>query len=189
MAFRKEGAVESMGPSYHPHVFALHVHPAAKAWAPRPPQMEALRRLFGKTKADVHIYPRSMANQILGRHAAPYAFRGFTRGTDSYLFVDSTETPESIAWLMAHELCHRMVAETPTMKSAFTEAAPHDLDPAGDSFHDIDPEERFCDGIATNLLGYRQDREWWRKRTPGKAQQTTAYGGLTDLYGAADHVC
>lgn len=178
-----------MGPSYHPDVFALHVHPQAQAWIPRPPQMAALRRLFGKTKADVYIYPRSMANQMLGRHAEPYAFRGFTRGTDSYLFVDPTETPDSIAWLMAHELCHRMVADTPTLKAAFHEATPHELDRAGDPFHEIDPEERFCDGIATNLLGYRQDREWWRARTPQGARPATEFGGLTDLYGAADHVC
>jgi len=178
-----------MGPSYHPIVFTLDVHPQAKAWVPAPPQMAAMRRLFKDVQATVHIYPRSMANKILGRHAEPYAFRGFTRGTDSYLFVDPTETPRSIAWLMAHELSHRMVADTPTLKAAFTDARPHDVDPAGDHFHDIDPEERFCDGIATNLLGYRQDREWWRARTPKNTSSPVSFGSVTDLYGAADHLC
>lgn len=154
----------------------LHIHPQARPWLPPPSEMAKIKALFKNTKADVYFHPRSKANEILGRHAEPYAFRAFTRGEEVNLFVDETETPQSIAWLLAHELTHRMVHDSPTLDQAFEEARPTDLDPAGDPFHDIDPEERFCDGIATNLLGYRTDRSWWRKRTPPVSRPSTSFG-------------
>ena len=116
----------------------------------------------------VHIWPRSMVEQILGRESKPYAFRAFTRGSDSHLFVDATETPKSIAWLTAHELTHQMVDRSPTVSEAFSDARAFDIDPAGDHFHDIDAEERFCDGVSSRLFGFRLDRDWWRERAPKK---------------------
>ena len=169
-------------------MFTLKVHPNARAWVPREPQMGQIQKFFAKTEATVHILPRSMANIVLGRYADPYAFRGFTRGTDSYLFVDGTETDKSIAWLMAHELCHRMIDMSPTIKNALNEARPHDLDPKGDAFHDIDPAERFCDGIATNILGYRMDRRWWRKRTPKTSGAPNEFGAEISQITPAERV-
>ncbi len=145
-------------------MFELGAHPEAQAWIPKEPELSKLRNFFVDPSMKVKIYPRSMVKQVLGRHAPSYAFRGFTRGDTSHLFVDSTETPKSIAWLMAHELTHQMVGKSPTLTAAFDDAKPLDMEPAGDPFHDVDAEERFCDGIATRLLGYRQDRAWWRRR-------------------------
>lgn len=175
-------------PRYHTDMFKLHVHPDTTSWVPRQAQMEALQRFFQGTETDVYLHPRSEANKVLGRHAKPYAFRAFTRGKESHLFVDFTETPESVAWLMAHELCHRMVDQTPTLENAFTEARPKDLEPAGDAFHDVDPEERFCDGIATNLMGYRMDRRWWRQRTPPTQMPAISFGGIDVVASPAKQV-
>lgn len=146
----------------------LVVHPEAAPWVPKEPYLRKLQAFFSDEKIPmrVHLWPRRMVDRIIGRATKPYEFRAFTRGEDSHIFVDATETPQSIAWLIAHELCHRMVKSSPTLTAAFEDAKPLDLDPAGDAFHDVDTEERFCDGIATRILGYRQDRAWWRKRVP-----------------------
>lgn len=171
----KEQKVKGMAPPaytnyqstrYTRPMFQLHVHPQARAWVPSKNDLSKLGSYFKNPDMNVHIWPRSMAEQILGRKTKPYAFRAFTRGKDSHLFVDPTETPESIAWLMGHELTHQLIDKSPTVAQAFSDARAFDADPVGDTFHDIDPEERFCDGIATRLLGYRLDRAWWRKRTP-----------------------
>lgn len=128
--------------------------------------MHQLQGFFNDPKLTVHLWPRHMVDRVIGRPTTPYEFRAFTRGDESHVFVDRTETPKSIAWLIAHELCHRMVNSSPTLSMAFDDAKPLALEASGDRFHEIDAEERFCDGIASRLLGYRQDRAWWRRRVP-----------------------
>jgi Zn-dependent peptidase ImmA (M78 family) len=158
-----------MDPSYHPDqegesVFTLRVHPDAMAWVPDPPELLALQKQFPDPNMHAQILPRSMANATLGRNKPPYAFRAFTRDDTSYVFVDPTETRRSIAWLMAHELSHQVVHQHPEVLQMLDAARPNDIDPAGDLFHQVDPHERLCDGIATNLIGERLDRDWWRQR-------------------------
>lgn len=143
----------------------LQFHPEARAWKPSEQDLAALQAYFPYQGMVAKILPRRMANEVLGKDLGPYAFRAFTRGPMSYLFVDSTETPKSVAWLLAHELTHQLVARTPTLRRAFSDAASLEGHRAGDCFHRNDPEEKFCDGIATRLIGERLDREWWRART------------------------
>jgi len=153
-------------------MFQLHVHPEARGWIPRKTQLDQLKSFFSDPNLSVKLWPRHMASQILGRPTKPYEFRAFTRDDESHVFVDPTETPESIAWLIGHELCHRLIDQNETLSNAFADARPLDIDPAGDTFHEIDSAERFCDGIATRLLGYRQDRTWWRKQIPKRRRFT-----------------
>jgi hypothetical protein len=145
--------------------FQLYIPPEAQAYAPPPALMQKLKSYFNFPHMRAHILPRRLANETLGKDKGHYAYRGFTRGNDSYMFVDPTETPESIAWLTAHELAHQKVDTSPTLQAAFRDATVYESCVAGDAFHRYDPEERFCDGIATNLVGKRLDRDWWRKRT------------------------
>jgi hypothetical protein len=149
-------------------MFQLHVHPEAQAWVPHEPYMVKLNKFFSDPQIPmkVTLWPRRLVDEVIGRPTKPYEFRAFTRGKESHVFVDETETPQSIAWLIAHELVHRMVDSSPTLSAAFADSRPVDMDPAGDEFHEVDAQERFCDGIATRLLGYRQDRAWWRRRIP-----------------------
>jgi hypothetical protein len=105
-----------------------------------------------------------MVDQVIGRATKSYAFRAFTRGNNSHLFVDFTETPQSIGWLMGHELTHQDIKQNPSLTQAFADSKPKNIDPAGDIFHEIDAEERFCDGISSRLLGCRFDRAWWRQQ-------------------------
>lgn len=152
----------------------LHVDPRVQNYRPSPAAWSAIVNRFRDVEGDVYLLPRSDADRALGRVSPPYAFRGFTRGSKSFLFADSTETPDSLAWLLAHELAHRLVDASPVLDQAFVEAKPKHLDPRSDAFHQVDAEERWCDGIATSLLGTTYDRSWWRARTPRSIQ----YGGL-----------
>jgi hypothetical protein len=156
------------------------VHPEARAWVPTRVDQEKILAYFGPKidSGTVRILPRSLANQVLGRELAPYSFRAFTRDGVSNVFVDRTETPQSVAFLIAHELTHQAVDGSPTLEAAFADARmPRDT-PWSDRFHHVDAEERFCDGVAGKLLGTWFDREWWRARTQRAGGRTEAYGGF-----------
>ena len=84
----------------------------------------------------------------------------------SYVFVDPTETPDSVAWIIAHELSHQLVDEHPEVARMLDQAKTSEAHPASDRFHELDAEERLADGYATRLVGKRYDRSWWRKRAP-----------------------
>lgn len=140
------------------------------AWAPDPADQVAIDDFFGPRlpNAVLWLLPRRMARQVVRRDLGPHAFRAVTRGSNSYVFVDDTETRDSTAFLMAHELTHQLVSKNRVLTAAFHDARAHDSDGASDHFHEVDPEERFCDGIAANLLGRRLDRSWWRPRVNGQ---------------------
>lgn len=144
----------------------LLVHREAVPWTPSDEDLEVLQSFYKEKLplAKAWLWPRRMADQVLGRRSRPYAFRAFTRGGDSHVFVDPSETRQSVTFLLGHELCHQLVAKSPTLQEAFADARPPGLARAGDLFHQRDPEERFCDGISERLLGYRFDRDWWRQR-------------------------
>ncbi len=146
--------------------FRLFAHPGARSWVPPTNTIVRLRDRFPIAGHQVHMWPRAMVAQIRGRPETPYAFRAYTSGTDSHIFVDDTETPTSIVWLIAHELTHRLVNEHPQVARMLDQARPADLDPRGDRFHQVSAEERLADGYATRLAGARLDRDWWRQRAP-----------------------
>lgn|GEM_PF-6126456 len=142
------------------------VHREACPWVPTDQDVSVLKGFFGPRLPNgrLWIWPRRLASQILGRPAGPTDFRAFTRGDESHVFVDPSETRPSVSFIIAHELTHQLVDTSPTLSSAFADSSPRRTDRAGDRFHEIDAEERFCDGIANRLLGTRYDRSWWRRR-------------------------
>jgi len=162
--------------------FRLQVHPAAKTWAPDGEVLARLRAAYPYPEVTVHLWPRHMADQVSGRPGASgRAFRALSRGDDAHVFVDATETPASVAWLIAHELGHHK-AKREGLHGAFEIGRPRDLDGASDRFHEVDPEERWADGLATRLTGQRFDRAWWRARAPvgdaGAALLAHRYGAM-----------
>jgi hypothetical protein len=56
---------------------------------------------------DVFLWPRSLAQSVVGRPGEDYGFRAVSRGPRIDLLTDATETPASIRWLLAHELGHQ----------------------------------------------------------------------------------
>jgi hypothetical protein len=123
-----------------------------------------------------------MAEEIFGEPSEAWAFRAkaFDHG-DSHVLVDATETPESVAWLMAHELSHQVVFQNPKFRAQLDARRPRDLDPASDAFHAVDPQELWCDHQATQIFGRRLDRAWWRRRTP-RQETYGACGGRWCLW-------
>ena len=146
--------------------FTLVAHPETRPWLTNTDCIDRLRAYFKDPSMVVRLYPRSQANRVLGRHAEPYAFRAFTRDDVSHIFIDRAETPTSLCWIIGHELTHQRINKNPDFSAALNAASARGtgLDPAGDTFHEVDPEERFCDGIATKIVGTRLDRAWWRRR-------------------------
>lgn len=143
---------------------SFHVHPDAAAWAPKEPCLAMLQAEF-PFDLDVAIWPRFLVGSVTGRsYLAPYAFRARTVGRRVDLFADPTEHQASMCWLLAHELAHQELMRHPEVGNALTYVRPADLDPVSDDFHSVDPEERWCDGRATRLVGARYDRAWWRER-------------------------
>lgn len=144
----------------------VFVHREARPWVPSEADLAQIRSFFGERLpgGQIYLWPRRLVDQVYGKPTKPLSFRAFTRAGRSNVFVDPSETDASVAFLMAHELCHQVVDRSPTLSMAFSDAKPAGVDRAGDEFHSVDAEERFCDGIANRLLGTRYDRSWWRRR-------------------------
>lgn len=172
-------------------MISVRVHPDASAWAPTRADAEKILSWFSpkltQQEASVLVLPRSEANREVGRDLPPYSFRAFTRGDQSRVFADATETPQSVAFVIAHELCHQVVHRTPTLEAAFADARGGSRPPWSDVFHEVDAEERFCDGIASRILGTWYDRAWWRRRVDAAVGPTppvsrSSFGALPDAY-------
>ena len=157
--------------------FTVRVHPDVDREVPSSTAFAPLRTAFPYPEATLHFWPRAKAAEALGRVTPPYAWRAVTRGPEPHILVDTTETPESLLWVAAHELGHHRAARLPAVKQELARARPMDLDPTSDLFHALDPEERYADGLAHVLLGTRYDRSWWRPRTPVR----TSFGRVTEV--------
>jgi hypothetical protein len=145
----------------------VFIHPEAKQWTPSEKDMEKISSFFGERlpESRLYLWPRRLIGSVTGKtDAAPYSFRAVTRGNDSNVFVDPTETKASVAFLSSHELTHQLVGMNPMLRAAFQDARPIGIPHHSDLFHLVDTEERFCDGIASQLMGTFYDRAWWRKR-------------------------
>jgi len=151
--------------------FTIRWLPGTEAWRPHPHLMRRIEDHYGPKLAGtrVTVWPRSwevIDDLFPGRNMGYYDVRAVSRDDEVHILVDETETPTSIAWLLAHELGHQRVRLTPGLRDALRDAAPVDVtDKASDEYHEVDPEERFVDGVATKLTMVRKDREWWRERT------------------------
>jgi hypothetical protein len=145
-------------------MFRLLIHKEAQPWKPTEREISMLKQAFDLPNSTLRIIPRRLIPQFHPQTTDPFAyeFRAFTRGPNSYVFVDGTENPHSIAWLMAHELCHVEIGENDYLREKFDSLSPPGLDPRSDKFHELDPEEKVCDQRANNLFGTRFDRFWWR---------------------------
>jgi hypothetical protein len=143
------------------------VHPEVEAWAPDDAMLRTMRLYFPLPNATVHLWPRRMVREVSGRDVGRYDFRAFTRGDESHVFVDDTETRPSVAWIMSHELAHQLLRTKPELHHKLQDGTPakvRELDRAGDLFHRVDPEEIYCDDVANRVMGREYDRDWWRAR-------------------------
>lgn len=128
----------------------------------------------------VYVFSRAEAatltwlQQWWVRHhgATPPPYYGFRGWSDYYqghiiLLADDTEIPESLTWLLLHELGHIACRHIPMIDQAWdaaNTAANYVYDWADDDAHEACVEEQFVNRLATIYVGKSYDRRWWRQR-------------------------
>lgn len=94
------------------------------------------------------------------------------------LLVDETETPDSLRWLLFHELGHIATAHVPMIDRAWDEknkrAGRTTYNWLDDDAHESDAEEQFVNELATLYAGASYDRHWWRRRVFAAQRGTLA---------------
>lgn len=134
-------------------------------------------------EVDAYIFPRSMEEQAhesfyrtgLGNtdpFPGSYSYRAFAVPWGQpkpyvLMLADQTETTDSFRWLFLHEITH--LAMPGVLRNWLNlEADASDLTAGfevGDDRHEIQPEERVANAVATTCMGGRYfGRDWWRPR-------------------------
>lgn len=152
------------------------VHPGTERWVPSP---EVTRRLSELMKLPVVVewIPRSWISQLWARDFAGkpfpgnYAFRAYSRGQNTKILVDDTETPESATWLLLHELAHTQLPTEPRLVEGYRNQPRPARYLQTDEGHEAAPEEQLANATADHWatkLGSRPglNRTWWRQRAP-----------------------
>jgi len=144
-----------------------------------------MRVVYGVDTLDYVPGPEFLAD--VGRRAAPgttFIFRrrppgkghGYRavaeRNGKVLLYVDETETKDSVKWLVLHELAHILVTAQPTLAETLRSQPRPSGYPKDDAAHEAVIEEQVANAYADLLAPVPGlDRRWWRKRT-----QAMGYG-------------
>jgi len=166
------------------------VYPGAERWAPNEAAVDKLACLLS-TSATVEYVPRAQLAQIWARdHGGtppptnPYAFRAYSRGNRTVMFVDNTETPTSAMWLLLHELAHVNLSSAKLLCNAYRYMPRRADYLTSDAGHEAHPEEQLANQVATAMLpklGYPAavcDRMWWRRRQSSRLKRWLARDGV-----------
>lgn len=149
--------------------------PGTEPWLPSADQVATLGRLL-TAPAVAEIHPRASLSRLWaaqrpGRAIGACQVRAWARKAerDVFIFVDRSETPASVLWLLGHELGHLELRRAPLLELAVdVPQAPDYL--TSDAAHEADPEEQACNAVGTAVLGLLTgrpralDRLWWRRR-------------------------
>jgi hypothetical protein len=97
-----------------------------------------------------------------------YAYRGFHRGSYTLILVDLTETPDSVKWLLLHEMGHAAIDGAPYAAALRAIPKPPGY-PLNDDAHEACLEEQLANETADRwsiMLGGVPGlgRRWWRER-------------------------
>jgi len=144
-----------------------------------------MRVVYGVDTLDYVPGPEFLAD--VGRRAAPgttlifrrrppgkgHGYRAFAeRNGTVLLYVDETETKDSVKWLVLHELAHILVTAQPTLAETLRSQPRPSGYPKDDAAHEAVIEEQVANAYADLLAPVPGlDRRWWRKRT-----QAMGYG-------------
>ena len=154
----------------------MFCHVDATDWCPNGDTINKLSQFFTK-KVNVEIYPRHMVETVWSKDHCDkpyekdyYAFRAYAGKDYCKIFVDETETKDSVLWVMLHELAHIALASAPYLFRGYRHLTPANYFES-DEAHESDPEEKMANEIAVSwmdMLGYGKvcyPRHWWRQRT------------------------
>lgn len=152
------------------------IHAGAEAWAP-PVGFWWRVGQIAPPRTNVHIHPRKDVERIwrgdnpVGAFPSkPYAFRAYNNERNNVIrmFVDETETVESLCWGILHEIAHSIVSATPDLAYLRNVKKPTNYE-TNDDAHASHPEEKFANAFADRHapafgLSKGMDRHWWRRR-------------------------
>jgi hypothetical protein len=159
----------------------VRASPGTEPWVPDPATLQRLACLL-TSDVEVEIYPRMSVAPVWAREHGgdrsslptdPYAFRAWSREGRAILFVDDTETKDSILWLLVHELAHLDLPHSRLLRSAYRDRVRHPDYLKNDQVHEADPEEQLANLVADEVvarLGRPSGlhRLWWRRRVDQK---------------------
>jgi hypothetical protein len=175
LAFVPEGATEPI--ILHPSkgtvrgrpfidYYGLRVvlHPNVYDWMPTPSWLAGLGRMT----------PPGTVLEFIRRPEHPlgkkYPYRAVAQqrvggGTDIRVFVDETETLDSVKWLVLHELAHVLVTAQPTLAETLRAQPRPPGYPHDDDAHEAVLEEKLANAFADKHAPVPGlDRRWWRQR-------------------------
>ena len=166
-------------PMSSPCGITFRYHSALENWLPSPGVLDRIATAL-QVCAVVEFIPRSQVEATWrsthGDQPFPglYAYRAYARGGHVRIFVDATETPDSLLWLLLHELAHVAVDNNEFLDTAFRTIPRPANYTTDDRAHEAWPEEKVANQVADQWaprLGGRAglDRLWWRKRVEGRA--------------------
>jgi hypothetical protein len=130
---------------------------------------------FGYVKAYLHqrcnarlVWEMLFPDEL---YSGDYTFRAFSipNAREIHIFVDCTETPDSVLWIILHELAHVDV-DTSIFATAFRSTRRARNYATSDKVHEANNEEKLAnfvaDSIMENVLGIKggYNRTWWRAR-------------------------
>lgn len=163
---------------------SVYVAPGTEPWALTPEEADALGCMMSRD-TEIHFWPRARLDEIWRRThdgtpapAPPYAFRAWSNPDGrAHILADATETPQSIRWLVLHELAHLDLVSAPLLARAYRGIPKPENYLVDDEAHEARPEEQMANFVADQLApllgsapGY--DRRWWRGRV--ERQRTLA---------------
>jgi hypothetical protein len=161
---------------------AVHAAPGTERWALSAEEAAEIACWLSRD-VEVYFWPRSQVREVWRKtHGSelpvrPYSFRAWSSGGAAHLFVDDTETPESIRWLLLHELAHLDLVSSPLLARAYRGVKRPANYLTSDDAHEANPEEQMANFVADQLaprLGIPAglDRRWWRKRVESRARRS-----------------
>ncbi len=118
-----------------------------------------------------------------------YRFRAFNSGKETMIYVDETETPASVKWLLLHEMAHASLNEWPEAAAIIRKEPKPKNYATDDDAHASVWEEQIADGCADHLapsMGTLPglNRKWWRRKMaadygelPSETAAKSALGG------------
>jgi len=135
----------------------------------------AINKVGGKLA--IRIFPRHMIKEVWNYdkpeesfHFKEYAFRAFANGDIITIFDDETEVPDSLFWILLHEVGHVLVTRTTALSEQFR---PMQVNRTRYSDNENGPEEQFANLMADTW--YKEfngtpnsfHRLWWKQRIVG----------------------
>ncbi len=106
-----------------------------------------------------------------------FYYRAANRGKETTVYVDEHETPESVKWLLLHEMTHANISAAPQLAAVIRSKPKPANYKTDDDAHESVWEEQIANGCA-DWIGARigvpsgLNRRWWRQRVKSNYGQS-----------------